>query len=145
MDKVKEQLYEALRDIRENNAGSNERARGWYNAPDALAAYEQEKAAQPLCPACANGQNLERGEGTHLEGTAEHPRHEFVGAPGVICTSFTCSCPSCVAGRANPQPKASEFIGAPQIVCAWCGPDCQHGAEHNARLASGDMKSEEPA
>ena len=29
MDKVKEQLYEALRDIRENNAGSNERARGW--------------------------------------------------------------------------------------------------------------------
>jgi hypothetical protein len=113
MDKVKEQLYEALRDIRENNAGSNERARGWYNAPAALAAYEQEKAADPPCPACAMGQNLALGEGTHLEGTAEHPRH--------------------------------EFIGAPQVTCAWCGPDCQHGAEHNARLASGDMKSEEPA
>jgi hypothetical protein len=70
MDKVKEQLYEALRDIRENNAGSNERARGWYNAPAALAAYEQEKAADPPCPACAMGQNLALGEGTHLEGTA---------------------------------------------------------------------------
>jgi hypothetical protein len=97
MDKVKEQLYEALRDIRENNAGSNERARGWYNAPDALAAYEQEKAAeQPRCPACAMGQNLERGEGTHLEGTAEHPRHEFVGAPQIVCK--TCAHWECHVG-----------------------------------------------
>ena len=27
------------------------------------------------------------------------------------------------------QAKAEE-----QPICAWCGPDCQHGAEHNARI-----------
>jgi hypothetical protein len=25
------------------------------------------------CPSCANGQSLERGEGTHREGTKQHP------------------------------------------------------------------------
>lgn len=94
MDKVKEQLYEALKDA--------EHLCRWIlqsDLPDAdkrrcirekgidfklvLAAYEQEKAAEQHCPACAMGQSLGRGEGTHLEGTAEHPRHEFIGSPQV--------------------------------------------------------------
>ena len=28
------------------------------------------------CPACVNGQSLEAGEGTHLEGTEEHPANQ---------------------------------------------------------------------
>lgn len=28
------------------------------------------------CPACDTGQSLERGEGTHLEGTTQHPIDE---------------------------------------------------------------------
>jgi hypothetical protein len=68
MDKVKEQLYEALRDIRENNAGSNERARGWYNAPAALAAYEQAKAAEPrVCATCEYGKVYTHGERVEQE------------------------------------------------------------------------------
>jgi hypothetical protein len=29
------------------------------------------------CPSCAQGQSLERGEGTHLEGTVEHPEDRW--------------------------------------------------------------------
>lgn len=33
------------------------------------------------CPACSQGQSLERGEGTHREGTVEHPADPEVPAP----------------------------------------------------------------
>jgi hypothetical protein len=80
----------------------------WRTAPSGKAICHIE-AAEQHCPACAMVQNLERGEGTHLEGTAEHPRSEFAGAPQVISTSFTCSCPSCVSARAKwMQPMNSE-------------------------------------
>ena len=52
------------------------------------------KAAEQHYPACAMGQNLALGEGTHLEGTAEHPRHEFIGAPPGIAHAVELTSPT---------------------------------------------------
>ena len=78
------------------------------------------KAAEQHYPACAMGQNLALGEGTHLEGTAEHPRHEFIGAPQIVkrcascehrgCNAFVEPCNSCTIGDGfhNWQPMKIE-------------------------------------
>ena len=73
----------------------------------------------PRCPACKMGQSLERGEGTHLEGTLEHPVEP----------------PSPAGEIARQCLTAEQFMSKQEELCA-----CSHALGYHWIRAQGVME-----
>lgn len=94
------------------------------------------------CHACSSGQNIEKGEGTHVLGTLKHPFHstltQIVDTPPVLVDPTPVPLPK--PPKRQPKPMPKEFKGASQYAEKRLPQAIKEKSEHVGAVAKLDAE-----